>query len=153
MTTERDEGEGKFVQIRGTAPELNNVTINGAHVPGTQGGTRVVKLDDIPSDLLAAIEVSKTLTADMDADAIGGSVNLVTKTPEGPPQGYVAAQYGQVTLRNKNQIQGGFAYGGRFGSDRQLGLPSWRLGRPQQSHDQRPRARVVDRRIGPPDSD
>ena len=122
VTTERDEGEGKFVQIRGTAPELNNVTINGAHVPGTQGGTRVVKLDDIPSDLLAAIEVSKTLTADMDADAIGGSVNLVTKTPEGAPEGYVAAQYGQVTLRNKNQIQGGFAYGGRFGSDRQLGI-------------------------------
>jgi TonB-dependent receptor len=122
VTTERDEGEGKFVQIRGTAPELNNVTINGAHVPGSQGGSRVVKLDDIPSDLLAAIEVSKTLTADMDADAIGGSVNLVTKTPEGAPQGYVAAQYGQVTLRNKNQIQGGFAYGGRFGSDRQLGI-------------------------------
>ncbi len=122
VTTERDEGEGKFVQIRGTAPELNNVTINGAHVPGSQNGSRVVKLDDIPSDLLAAIEVSKTLTADMDADAIGGSVNLVTKTPEGPPQGYVAAQYGQVTLRNKNQIQGGFALGGRFGPERRLGI-------------------------------
>ena len=122
VTTERDEGEGKYVQIRGTPPELNNVTINGAHVPGTENGSRVVKLDDIPSDLLAAIEVSKTLTADMDADAIGGSVNLVTKTPEGLPQGYVAGQYGQVTLRNKNQIQGGFAYGGRFGPDRRLGL-------------------------------
>jgi len=122
VTTERDEGEGKFVQIRGTAPELNNVTINGAHVPGTQNGSRVVKLDDIPSDILAAIEVSKTLTADMDADAIGGSVNLVTKTPEGEPQGYVAAQYGQVTLRNKNQIQGGFALSGRFGPEKRLGL-------------------------------
>jgi TonB-dependent receptor len=122
VTTERDEGEGKFVQIRGTSPELNNVTINGAHVPGSQNGSRVVKLDDIPSDLLAAIEVSKTLTADMDADAIGGSVNLVTKTPEGVPQGYVAAQYGQVTLRNKNQLQGGFALGGRFGPERRLGL-------------------------------
>ncbi|MEO6209855.1 MAG: TonB-dependent receptor [Gemmatimonadaceae bacterium] len=122
VTTERDEGEGKFVQIRGTPPELNNVTINGAHVPGTQNGSRIVKLDDIPSDLLAAIEVSKTLTADMDADAIGGSINLVTKTPEGAPQGYVAAQYGQMTLRTKNQYQGGFAVGGRFGTDKQLGL-------------------------------
>ncbi len=122
VTTERDEGEGKFVQIRGTPPELNNVTINGAHVPGTERGSRVVKLDDIPSDVLAAIEVSKTLTADMDADAIGGSINLVTKTPEGPPQGYLATQYGQMTLRVKNQFQGGFAVGGRFGADRRLGL-------------------------------
>jgi len=85
VTTERDEGEGKFVQVRGTEPRLTNVTIDGAHVPGTERGSRVPKLDDIPSDLLGAIEVSKTLTADMDADAIGGSVNLVTKTPEGDP--------------------------------------------------------------------
>lgn len=122
VTTERDEGEGKFVEIRGTPPQLNNVTINGAHVPGSQNGSRVVKLDDVPSDVLAAIEVSKTLTADMDADAIGGSINLVTKTPEGTPQGYMAAQYGQMSLRNKDQFQGGFALSGRFGAAQQLGL-------------------------------
>ena len=122
VSTERDEGEGKFIQIRGTEPRLTNVTINGAHVPGSEGGTRVPRLDDVPSDLLAAIEVSKTLTADMDADAIGGSVNLVTKTPEGNPKGYISGQYGKITLLNKSQYQEGFAYGGRFGSDRQLGF-------------------------------
>ena len=122
VTTERDEGEGKFVQVRGTEPRLTNVTIDGAHVPGTERGSRVVKLDDVPSDILAAVEVSKTLTADMDADAIGGSVNLVTKTPEGVPSGYVSAQYGAITLLNKNQYQGGFAYGGRYGADRRLGF-------------------------------
>ncbi|HEV7594693.1 MAG TPA: TonB-dependent receptor [Gemmatimonadaceae bacterium] len=122
VTTERDEGEGKYVQIRGTEPRLSNVTINGAHVPGTQAGSRIPKLDDIPSDILAAIEVSKTLTAEQDADAIGGSVNLVTKTPEGRPQGYIASQYGQMPLLSRNQYQGGFAYGGRFGEDGKLGL-------------------------------
>lgn len=122
VSTERDEGEGKFVQVRGTEPRLTNVTIDGAHIPGTERGARIPKLDDVPSDILAAIEVSKTLTADMDADAIGGSVNLVTKTPTGAPSGYVAAQYGQITLLNKNQLQGGFAYGGRLGTDRKLGL-------------------------------
>ena len=122
VTTERDEGEGKFVQVRGTEPRLTNVTIDGAHVPGTERGSRVPKLDDIPSDVLGAIEVSKTLTADMDADAIGGSVNLVTKIAEGDPHGYVAGQYGAITLLNKNQFQGGFAYGGRFGADKRLGL-------------------------------
>lgn len=122
VTTERDEGEGKFIQVRGTEPRLTNVTIDGAHVPGTERGSRVPKLDDIPSDVLGAIEVSKTLTADMDADAIGGSVNLVTKTPEGDPHGYLAGQYGAITLLNKNQFQGGFAYGGRFGAEKRLGL-------------------------------
>ena len=122
VTTERDEGEGKYVQIRGTEPRLSNVTINGAHVPGTQAGSRIPKLDDIPSDVLAAIEVTKTLTAEQDADAIGGSVNLVTKTPEGTPHGYIASQYGQMPLLTRNQYQGGFAYGGRFGEDGKLGF-------------------------------
>ncbi|MDQ2861168.1 MAG: DEAD/DEAH box helicase, partial [Pseudomonadota bacterium] len=35
VTTERDEGEGKFVQVRGTEPSLTNVTVDGAHIPGT----------------------------------------------------------------------------------------------------------------------
>src|ERR1700737_1874157 len=122
VTTERDEGRGENLQIRGTEPRLSNVTINGAHVPGTQAGSRIPKLDDIPSDVLAAIEVTKTLTAEQDADAIGGSVNLVTKTPEGAPQGYISSQYGQMPLLSRNQYQGGFAYGGRFGEDGKLGF-------------------------------
>ena len=122
VTTERDEGEGKYVQIRGTEPRLSNVTINGAHVPGTQSGSRIAKLDDVPSDLLGAIEVSKTLTAEQDADAIGGSVNLVTKAPEGEPHGYISGQFGQMSLLSRDQFQGGFAYGGRYGSDGRLGL-------------------------------
>ena len=121
VALERDEGEGKFVQVRGTEPRLSNVTINGVHIPGTEAN-RIPKLDDVPSDLLAAIEVSKTLTADMEADAIGGSINLVTKTPEGEPRGYVAAQYGQIALASRNTFQGGFTYGGRFGQDGRLGL-------------------------------
>ncbi|HEY7234870.1 MAG TPA: TonB-dependent receptor [Gemmatimonadaceae bacterium] len=121
VSLERDEGEGKFVQVRGTEPRLSNVTINGIHVPGTEGD-RIPKLDDVPSDLLAAIEVSKTLTADMDADAIGGSVNLVTKTPEGRPRGYIAGQYGQIDLLSRNTYQGGLTYGGRFGREERLGF-------------------------------
>ena len=121
VSLERDEGEGKFVQIRGTEPRLSNVTVDGAHLPGTEKGDRVVKLDDVPTDILAAIEVSKTLTADMDADAIGGSLKLVTKVPEGRPQGYVAAQYGQTSLLDRDVGQGSLAYGGRVGTDGKVG--------------------------------
>ncbi|GJG84901.1 TonB-dependent receptor [Gemmatimonadetes bacterium T265] len=122
VSTERDEGEGKFVQVRGTEPRLSNVTIDGAHVPGTEAGNRIPKLDAVPSDLLGAIEISKTLTADMDADAIGGSVNLVTKTPEGRPRGYVALQGGQQTQLSAKQGQTSFTYGGRFGDAERLGV-------------------------------
>jgi TonB-dependent receptor len=122
VSLERDEGEGKFVQVRGTEPRLSNVTVDGVHVPGTERGDRVVKLDDVPSDVLGAIEVSKTLTADQDADAIGGSVNLVTKTPEGRPRGYIAGQFGHISLLNHDLVQGGLTYGGRFGADQKLGF-------------------------------
>jgi TonB-dependent receptor len=121
VSLERDEGEGKFIQIRGTEPRLSNVTVDGVHIPGTEQGDRIVKLDDVPSDILGAIEVSKTLTADMDADAIGGSLNLVTKVPEGRPRGYVAAQYGRMALLDRDVSQGSLTYGGRVGPDEKLG--------------------------------
>ena len=121
VSTERDEGEGKFVQIRGTEPRLSNVTINGAHVPGTEDTDRIPKLDDVPSDLLGAVEVSETLRADMDADAIGGSVNLITKIPEGAPRGYFALQGGQQSQLNARQGQWSLMYGGRMGETQKLG--------------------------------
>jgi TonB-dependent receptor len=121
VSTERDEGEGKFVQIRGTEPRLSDVTIDGVHVPGTESGDRIPKLDDVPADLLGAIQVSKTLRADMDADAIGGSVNLVTKVPEGPPRGYIAAQGGRASLLARTNGQVGLGYGGRVGNDGAFG--------------------------------
>src|SRR5581483_9671414 len=121
VSTERDEGEGKFVQIRGTEPRLSNVTINGAHVPGTESGDRIPKLDDVPSDLLGAVEVSETLTADQDADAIGGSVNLVSKIPEDVPRGYFAIQGGMQSQLNAKQGQWSLMYGGRYGEQRKVG--------------------------------
>ncbi len=74
MFIERDQGEGRFVGIRGIDPNLNNVTINGLNVPSPEAGVRSVALDVIPSQLVGGLEVSKTVTPDMDADAIGGSI-------------------------------------------------------------------------------
>jgi hypothetical protein len=61
VSLERDEGEGKYVQIRGTDPRLSNVTINGAHIPSPEGSVRNIKLDVISSELVGAIELNKTL--------------------------------------------------------------------------------------------
>lgn len=76
LSIERDQGEGRFVGIRGIDPNLNNVTINGLNVPSPESGVRSVALDVIPSELIQSLEVSKSVTPDMDADAIGGSVEV-----------------------------------------------------------------------------
>lgn len=81
VSIDRDQGEGRFVQIRGTSPLLNSVMVNGERLPSPEAsGDRSVALDVIPSDVLASVEVSKAVTPDMDGDAIGGAVNLVTRS-------------------------------------------------------------------------
>ena len=47
--------------------------------PLAEGDSRAAQLDLIPTDMIQTIEVNKVVTADMDGDAIGGAVNLVTK--------------------------------------------------------------------------
>ncbi|WP_430462950.1 TonB-dependent receptor [Thalassolituus sp. LLYu03] len=76
LSIERDQGEGRFVRVRGISPDLNAVTVNGTQLPAPEAGRRAVALDVIPSDLVSALVVSKTLTPDMDANAIGGSIEV-----------------------------------------------------------------------------
>src|ERR1700730_12037916 len=123
VSLERDEGEGKYVQIRGTDPRLSNVTINGVNVPPPEGGVRIVKLDVIPSDLVASIEVNKTLSANQDGDAIGGSVNLVTKTAQDQPYSTLSAMGGYTKIvggRGLDQITGTAAT--RVGPEKRAGI-------------------------------
>lgn len=76
LSVENDQGEGRFVRVRGMGPSYNAVNINGVRVPSPESRTRAVPLDVIPADLLESLEVSKSLTPDMDADSLGGSINL-----------------------------------------------------------------------------
>ena len=80
ISIERDNGEGHYVMIRGTESRLSTVTIDGQSIAGTDASTRAVDLNVVPSDQLAEIEVAKVLMPEMDADAIGGTVNLITST-------------------------------------------------------------------------
>jgi len=123
VTLERDEGEGKYVQIRGTEPRLSNVTINGVHLPSPEANVRNIKLDSLPSDIVDSIQVSKTLTPNQDADAIGGSVNLVTKTPVDKPTYTAGIQGGYTPIQNGRSLYGANGtVGKRFGVNKQLGL-------------------------------
>jgi TonB-dependent receptor len=122
VTLERDEGEGKYVQIRRTEPRLSNVTINGVHVPSPEAGVRNIKLDAVPSDIVERIEVNKTLSPNEDGDAIGGSVNLVTKTPAEKPTYSFGAQGGYTPIQDGRWLSGfNGTVGQRFGADKKLG--------------------------------
>lgn len=77
VTVENDQGEGRYVVIRGMDPDLNATSINGLRATAAEP-RRALQLDVIPSDVLDGLEIHKTLNANMDGDAIGGSINVRT---------------------------------------------------------------------------
>lgn len=85
-----DQGEGRFVSIRGLDPNLNSTSINGNRVLATGGDQRGAALDVIPSELIQSIEIKKSLTPDMDADTIGGSVEISTTSAFDRKKGFAA---------------------------------------------------------------
>jgi TonB-dependent receptor len=118
----RDQGEGRYILIRGTEPRLNSVLINGERIPAPENGTRQIQLDAVPADQLQAIQVSKALTPDMDADAIGGAVNLITRQASSRPTALFSIGGGYNSLqRTANQQQYSGTYGRRT-NDGRLGL-------------------------------
>lgn len=119
VTLERDEGEGKYVQIRGTEPRLSNLTIDGVNVPSPETGVRQIKLDTLASDLVESIEINKTLQANMDADGIGGSVNIRTKTAGEQPLVMLSALGGYTPIIGGRGVsQTGGTIGDRFDNKR-----------------------------------
>ena len=113
ITMQVDQGEARNVIVRGLAPQLNSVTLNGSRIPSAEGDNRNIQMDLIPSDMIQTIEVNKAVTPDMDGDALGGSVNLVTRSS---PQSFrLSATLGSgVSMINDEPIyNGSFLLGDR----------------------------------------
>lgn len=114
ITVGYDQGEARFVNIRGTEPRLNSITINGERVPSAEGDDRINQVDLIPSDMIQTIEVNKAITPDMDADAIGGSINLVTRAAPGKLRFSGTLGSGVNFLTNQPIWTGSLVFGQRF---------------------------------------
>lgn len=123
VTLERIEGEGVYIQVRGTEPRLTNVTIDGITVPSPEPTVRQIRLDVIPADLVESVEINKTLQPNIDGDGIGGSVNLKTKTAgEFPTLNlYGLGGYDPILGGRKNDQFGG-NIGHRFGREKRWGV-------------------------------
>ncbi len=123
VTLERDEGEGKYVQVRSTEPRLTNTTVDGVNVPSEEPGVRQIKFDAIPASLVDSVEVSKTLQANMEGDGIGGSVNLVTKTASETPTIEVTGLGGYTPVANgRGNTTETATLGRRFGAAKKFGV-------------------------------
>ncbi len=121
INVQYDQGEARFGQVRGTSADLTSVTINGNRLPSAEGDTRNVQLDLIPADMVQTIEVNKVVTSDMDGDAIGGAINLVTKSTPYKRTFSATAGSGRNWVSEKAQLNLGLTYGERFFNDK-LGL-------------------------------
>ncbi len=123
VTLERIEGEGVYIQVRGTEPRLTNVTINGITIPSPEPAARQIRLDVIPADLVQSVEINKTLSPNIDGDGIGGSVNWITKSAGEYPTFnlYGLGGYDPI-LGGRLNNQFGATIGHRFGKSKKLGL-------------------------------
>ncbi len=123
VSVANDQGEGRYVIIRGVAPSLANVTLNGQTAAAPEPDSRQVKLDDIPSALIGSVSVIKSLTPDLDANAIAGQVDIVTLSAFDRSGPFATARlaYGELELNGEHPYEGDATVGGRFGMDDQFG--------------------------------
>lgn len=128
ISMESDTGEGRFINIRGMDADLNGTTFDGVTLMPSnqatpQGGSRAVAFDAFPSGVIGGVEIIKSLTPDMDAEGLGGVVNIL---PRGLPPGgasFVDAAIGSgyEPLRDRPIWQGDLTAGTSFDETGEMG--------------------------------
>ncbi len=121
---ERDQGEGRYINVRGAPSEWSAVSVDGIQIPSVDPTTRAIDLDTLPSDIVANLEVTKSLLPYQDADSIAGAVNITTRSPFDRKgfalTGMAGASYNQYG--KGSDYRGSAAISDTFGPDRQFGL-------------------------------
>ncbi|MGQ0622499.1 MAG: TonB-dependent receptor plug domain-containing protein [Panacagrimonas sp.] len=74
-----EAGQFEAPQLRGIGPEYTQFLIDGRRVPGL-AEDRSAFVDRIPADLIERIEIVRSPTADLDAQGIGGSINVILRS-------------------------------------------------------------------------
>lgn len=130
VSIERDQGEGRFISVRGLPSQWSSTTLNGNRLPTAEQQTtsRATAFDFFPSEMIERIEVYKALRPDIEGDAIGGSVNFVTATA---PEKQILSVTGAYTYNEKAKEGGhnvNFLYGDRVLDDKfgfLIDITSW----------------------------
>jgi len=96
VAVQRDQGQERYIQIRGAPNRWTSVSIDGINAIGVDesGGQRAFRFDAVPAVILSALEVNKSLTPDITAEAVVSQVNLRTFSPFDLPGFNVAGDFG-----------------------------------------------------------
>lgn len=119
----RSQGDGRYVLIRGTDPRLSMVTVNGEPLASTRNEQRYSQLDIVGSNQMSSIEVIKALTPDMDANSIGGTVNIITRSAFDYPGSHLdlTVGTGYSELDGAVNWQGKLNWSDKLGSSQKFG--------------------------------
>ena len=121
-----DQGEGRYVAVRGVPSSLNGYTINGFEIGNPDGNTRALPLDIVSGQLLNRVEVQKVKTPDLIGQGIGGTINLVQQTAFDFDKPFIVAINGQIGFQQLNSGDNPYrldgTVGGRFGEDEEFGI-------------------------------
>lgn len=124
LSVELDQGEGRYPIIRGIDSNLNNVTIDGNSVGAPEGSGRRVALDVVPSDLISVVEVVKAVTPDLDGNAVGGNINIITRSAFDSPDSfaYVSGRVGYNDKSDRVPYGGSAVWGSKLGPAENVGI-------------------------------
>ncbi|WP_188219323.1 TonB-dependent receptor [Flavobacterium pokkalii] len=118
----RYHGEANSVSVRGTPFGWNSVLYNGNRLPSASaGGTRNTLLDAIPTEMIQYIQLSKAITPDIEGDAIGGSIDFISRTAQSKDMLNVSLGAGYNERAGKSTYNGSVVFGKRF-FDKKLGV-------------------------------
>jgi TonB-dependent receptor len=130
VSVQEDQGEPRFPVLRGLSSTYNRTTVDGAIVSGVDETGRTVPLDIVPSVMAGRVEVIKTVTPENDANAVGGIINIETRSAFDAKKDFffngiasygIYEQHGEVR-NDKPSMRFAFASGGRFGADDEWGV-------------------------------
>jgi TonB-dependent receptor len=124
IAVERDQGEGRYINIRGAPVEFSSVQIDGVSINAPDHGSRGIDLDTIPSDIVNTLEITKALRPDQDADGIAGAVNIITESAFTATgfrlRGTAGLSYND--LGGTRDTRGSMLVSNVFGAERNFGL-------------------------------
>lgn len=130
LSIERNaSGDPQYAIVRGMDKRYNYTLVNGVKIPSPDNRNRYVPLDIFPAQMLERLEVAKSLTPDMEGDAIGGSVNLVMKSAPDEfevnadfQMGYNTIHFNRPFYSYDRSTENRFSPGERFGSRYEAGM-------------------------------
>ena len=119
-----DTGDGTNIIVRGLAPDLNTVKFNGIELPIGSGEGRTANLNNILSDSVDSVVISKTLLANQDSAGIGGLVEIETRSALDRPERF--AQFSIEGRQRDEEFLDDYVLGGQvsgiFGAEKNFGI-------------------------------